>query len=240
LTLNHLPISIDKNSGGLKMTKVERTPSFGNLSEWLEGFEYESSPQMHRGMLEALFYKYNFLDSKGLNANNQLLYIIRALSFKNVTDKTVEFGGNLALGKILWRRPFEKWPRGVKKDTLFQFLRFIEKRCHKKNVDPIHLRRDYLENFLESMVNAYGPTSNTRTENSLIIRMIFAQGEVGMFACCSSWFGSRLIISELLKRFPKDSNPFTSDGWDKYHTALAIHLARAGELDEVVSRLTNR
>lgn len=221
------------------MTKVERTPSFGNLSEWLEGFEYETSPQMRHGMLEALFYKSNFIDATGVNPNNQLLHIIRALSAPNVTDATIERGFNLAVAKILWRKPIGKWPNRVRKETLFQFLRFIEIKCYKKNVDPISLRHDYFENFLESMVRTYAPDQNKRAENSLILRTIFARGRVDMFMH-SGWFGSRLVISELIKQFPKGSNPFAPDRWSKYSTALANHLARAGELNDVINRLFKR
>lgn len=234
-----LAFSIGKNLGGINMTKVERMPSFGNLHEWLEGFEYEPSPQMRQGMLKALFYDYNFHDTKGLNPNNKLLYIIRALSVSNVTDQTIEYGFDLAMGRILWRRPVGKWPDRVRKETLFQFLRFLETKCYRKNLDPIHLRMDYVQNFVESMVRAYDPKNNTRAENSLIMRTVFARGDIRMFTQ-SGWFGCRIIIRELLKKFPNGSIPFADGKWHRYSTELAIHLARAGELDEAVNRLLKR
>lgn len=216
------------------MTEIIRRPTFGNPSDWLEGYENETSPQMRRGMLEALFYKKNFHDSKGLSPRKQILYLIQALTTTKNNHITICYGFEVAMQKVLWRKVGVKWPKGVNKESIFGLLKFLEA-CHSLKVDPVHFRRDLLKNFLESVVTFYPPSKNKAAENSLIIRTVFACGEHSLLEH-GQWRGNRQVIKEILKDFPKNSNPFR-DGWRHvYSDTLAIHLARAGELDGVLEK----
>jgi hypothetical protein len=234
LTQLRLAFSIDKNSGGLEMTEITLRPTFGNIADWLDGYENETSPQMRRGMLEALFYKKNFHDSTGLSHGKQVLYLIQALSTSKNTHMTICYGFEMAMQKVLWRRAGVKWPKGVNKESIFRLLKFLED-CHNRKVDPVHFRRDLLENFLDSVVTFYPPDKNKAAENSLIIRTVIACGEISLLEH-GQWRGDRQVIKEIMKKFDKNSNPFR-DGWRHvYSDTLAIHLARAGEMDEVIKK----
>ncbi len=217
------------------MEIVKSTRSFENLEDWLEGFRCDKGFEMRKGRLNALLNPKNFEDQSRLTkfrmVNSQLWYICEAISSLSVQKPIVEYGTDLILKNI--GRTHDQWDRGVKKETVFRFLKLI-RRFNVPNKKSIHMHPDHLRDFITNLLRFCPPDKNTRQENADVINTVWALGvHLHFLLAHSSWRGHELVIEKLIEVTRKHPNPFQVD---YYGGSLAIHMAAAGDLAEALQR----
>jgi hypothetical protein len=217
------------------MEIVRSTRSFDDLEDWLEGFRCDKGFEMRKGRLNALLNPKNFENQSRLAkfraVNSQLWYICEAISSLSVQKPIVEYGADLILKNI--GKTHDQWDRGVKKETVFQFLKLI-RRFNVPNKKSIHMHPDHLRDFLTNLLRIYPPDQNTRQENIDIINTVWALGVHLHFLLTSrGWKGHELVIEKLIEETRKSPDPFRVD---YYGGSLAIHMAAAGDLSEALAK----
>jgi hypothetical protein len=216
------------------MTNLDLDRSFESLPEWLEWFQNDTYIPIRHALLQGLFITKRFRDTTGLTGYSapdvRFRYILEAIGSPGVKMETIDYGINLIFHGILTKQGFISFPKSVKKETIFKFLRFLGKFAkpfaRRPHLDHVDLRR-----FFYEVLRKFPPERNKRSEINLIIKIIYAYGHGYTLEGSAAWRGRPEVITDLAKRLAHLKNPFSKEEWDdRFSWLYAAHLAAAGKI----------
>ncbi len=220
------------------MDKVVINHTFTDITEWLEWFGAESFPPMRNALLDGLFSEKRFENPKGLTGSlahkTRLRYIMLALSLKGVKVGAVEHGLKLIFLHIIKDRRGHPWPRVFSNKDILGFLKFLEKVHRTRDFHSCNVS-DWLKSFFHDVLFNLRPDHNSATDNSQIVRTIFACDQIEILSRLPLWRGREEVIAEFVKKLKREKikDPFSFEGWKEgVSDHFAAHLAAAGKLGD--------